>query len=186
MQGRRARRPTCPPRSRRLRAAPRSLRRRPRAAPRSAACTCTQPAQRQSTLRGAFARVRARGARDARDAPNRSTGRYEHALCRPLRARADRHCHALRPDHANAAATIAATAAATASTAMAAAATVLLRRRLRRPRPRCTRRRPPRRPRRSAAARPPCFSIPRSHHSAPHARTTSTHNEACFEYPVLL
>ena len=36
---RRARLPTYPPRSRRVRAAPRSLRRRPHAAPRSAACT---------------------------------------------------------------------------------------------------------------------------------------------------
>ena len=53
---------------------------------------------------------------------------------------------------------------------MAAAVTAPPRRRPRRPRPRRTRRRPQRRPRRSAAARPPRFPTPRSHHSAPHAR----------------
>jgi hypothetical protein len=165
VQGRRARRPTFPLRSRRLRAAPRSPRRRPRAAPRSA--TCAAPTH---TSQRVCARASSQRSRDARDAPHRGTGRYEHALCRPLRARADRHCHALRPDHASAAAAIAATAAATAAAAMAAAATAPLRRRPRRPRPRRTRRRPPRRPRRSAAAQPPRFPTPRSHHSAPHAR----------------
>ena len=73
---RRARLPTCPPRSRRLRAAPRSPRRRPHSAPRSAACTAPTRTTRHARCR---ARPLPPGAFVGRARSHRHTATAAHA-----------------------------------------------------------------------------------------------------------